>query len=136
MPSGVYLTFFGSFVFGTPGFPLSDVPLRQLAAVAAAGRLDVTWYSRSLPTTADTNVDGVLGVSPLTTSSPPSNVRITDVASNWLTNTSDIVPNFGDYTDAALTTTGTPPYVGPTLYVAWSDGRFSVPQPFEAHLPG
>lgn len=41
MPSGVYLTFFGSFVFGTPGFPLSDVPLGQIAADAAAGRLDV-----------------------------------------------------------------------------------------------
>jgi hypothetical protein len=26
MASGVYLTFFGSFVFGKPGFPLSDVP--------------------------------------------------------------------------------------------------------------
>ncbi len=41
MPSGVYLTFFGSFVFGTPGFPLSDVPLRDIAADAAAGRLDI-----------------------------------------------------------------------------------------------
>ena len=41
MPSGVYLTFFGSFVFGTPGFPLSDVPLQQIAADAAADRLDV-----------------------------------------------------------------------------------------------
>lgn len=41
MPSGVYLTFFGSFVFGTPGFPLSDVPLQRIAADAAAGRLDV-----------------------------------------------------------------------------------------------
>ncbi|GLR90867.1 zinc-binding alcohol dehydrogenase family protein [Bradyrhizobium iriomotense] len=41
MPSGVYLTFFGSFVFGIPGFPLSDVPLQQIAADAAAGRLDV-----------------------------------------------------------------------------------------------
>src|SRR5262245_19973713 len=29
MASGVYLTFFGSFVFGTPGFPLSDVPLQH-----------------------------------------------------------------------------------------------------------
>jgi Zn-dependent alcohol dehydrogenases len=28
MASGVYLTFFGSFVFGKPGFPLSDVPLQ------------------------------------------------------------------------------------------------------------
>jgi NADPH:quinone reductase-like Zn-dependent oxidoreductase len=35
------LTFFGSFVFGTPGFPLSDVPLSQIAADAAAGRLDI-----------------------------------------------------------------------------------------------
>lgn len=41
MASGVYLTFFGSFVFGTPGFPLSDVPLRQIAADAAAGRIDI-----------------------------------------------------------------------------------------------
>jgi NADPH:quinone reductase-like Zn-dependent oxidoreductase len=41
MPSGVNLTFFGSFVFGTPGFPLSDVPLQQIAADAAAGKLDV-----------------------------------------------------------------------------------------------
>src|SRR5258706_1261551 len=41
MSSGVYLTFFGSFVFGTPGFPLSDVPLQQIAADAAAGRPDV-----------------------------------------------------------------------------------------------
>jgi NADPH2:quinone reductase len=28
-------------VFGTPGFPLSDVPLQQIAADAATGRLDV-----------------------------------------------------------------------------------------------
>jgi NADPH:quinone reductase-like Zn-dependent oxidoreductase len=40
MASGVYLTFFGSFVFGTPGFPLSDVPLQTIAADAAAGRLN------------------------------------------------------------------------------------------------
>jgi NADPH:quinone reductase-like Zn-dependent oxidoreductase len=39
MASGVYLTFFGSFVFGTPQFPLSDVPLQQIAAQVAAGRL-------------------------------------------------------------------------------------------------
>ncbi|HEY9759279.1 MAG TPA: zinc-binding dehydrogenase [Oculatellaceae cyanobacterium] len=41
MSSGVYLTFFGSFVFGTPGFPLSDVPLAQIAKDAAEGRLNV-----------------------------------------------------------------------------------------------
>jgi NADPH:quinone reductase-like Zn-dependent oxidoreductase len=39
MASGVYLTFFGSFVFGTPGFPLSDVPLQTIAAQVAAGHL-------------------------------------------------------------------------------------------------
>src|ERR1700761_2356920 len=38
MPSGVYLTFFGSFVFGTPGFPLSDVPLQAIADKVAQGR--------------------------------------------------------------------------------------------------
>jgi NADPH:quinone reductase-like Zn-dependent oxidoreductase len=40
MASGVYLTFFGSFVFGTPGFPLSDVPLQTIAEQVAAGRLN------------------------------------------------------------------------------------------------
>ena len=39
MPSGVYLTFFGSFVFGEPGFPLSDVPLQEIAQQVAAGKL-------------------------------------------------------------------------------------------------
>jgi NADPH2:quinone reductase len=38
MASGVYLTFFASFVFGTPGFPLSDVPLQAIADKVAAGR--------------------------------------------------------------------------------------------------
>jgi NADPH:quinone reductase-like Zn-dependent oxidoreductase len=40
MPSGVYWTFFGSFVFGTPGFPVSDVPLQSIAADIAAGRFN------------------------------------------------------------------------------------------------
>lgn len=38
MASGVYLTFFGSFVFGKPGFPLSDVPLQAIAADIERGR--------------------------------------------------------------------------------------------------
>jgi NADPH:quinone reductase-like Zn-dependent oxidoreductase len=38
MPSGVYLTFFGSFVFGTPGFPLSDVPLQEIAKKVEQGK--------------------------------------------------------------------------------------------------
>jgi len=100
------------------------------------GLLDVAWYSRTSPATVNTNVDAAIGVSPRTTTPPPANVRITTVPSNWLDAASLIAPNFGDYIDDALTTTGTPPYVGNTLYVAWSDGRSGVPQPFEAHLPG
>lgn len=38
MSSGVHFSFFGSFVFGTPGFPLSDVPLQAIASDVAAGR--------------------------------------------------------------------------------------------------
>lgn len=39
MSSGVYLTFFGSFVFGEPGFPLSDVPLQDIARQVAEGQI-------------------------------------------------------------------------------------------------
>ena len=38
MSSGVHFSFFGSFVFGKPGFPLSDVPLQTIADHVAAGR--------------------------------------------------------------------------------------------------
>jgi NADPH:quinone reductase len=40
MSSGVYFTFFGSFVFGKPGFPLSDVPLQSVADQVSAGLFD------------------------------------------------------------------------------------------------
>ena len=40
MPSGVYLTFFASFVFGTPGFPLSDVPLQEIAKKVEQGKFE------------------------------------------------------------------------------------------------
>jgi NADPH:quinone reductase-like Zn-dependent oxidoreductase len=38
MSSGVHFSFFGSFVFGKPDFPLSDVPLQTIADQVAAGR--------------------------------------------------------------------------------------------------
>jgi len=38
MPSGVHFSFFGSFVYGTPAFPLSDVPLQKIANDLAACR--------------------------------------------------------------------------------------------------
>lgn len=37
MPSGVYFTFFGSFVFGTPEFPVSDIPMQEIVDKAASG---------------------------------------------------------------------------------------------------
>lgn len=37
MPSGVYFSFFGSFMFGTPEFPLSDVPLQTIIDRAETG---------------------------------------------------------------------------------------------------
>jgi NADPH:quinone reductase-like Zn-dependent oxidoreductase len=40
MASGVNWNFFGSFVFGNPGFPLSDVPLQDIARQVAEGKLD------------------------------------------------------------------------------------------------
>ncbi|OBK84907.1 alcohol dehydrogenase [Mycolicibacter heraklionensis] len=39
MASGVNLSFFGSFVFGTPGFALADVPLQDIADKVRDGRL-------------------------------------------------------------------------------------------------
>jgi NADPH:quinone reductase-like Zn-dependent oxidoreductase len=37
LPSGVRLSFFGSFLLGTADFPLSDVPLADLIAKAESG---------------------------------------------------------------------------------------------------
>ena len=37
MPSGVYFTFFASFVFGTPQFPVSDIPMQEIVDKAAKG---------------------------------------------------------------------------------------------------
>ncbi|KAM0082404.1 hypothetical protein ACKRZS_005388 [Fusarium odoratissimum] len=40
MASGVHLSFFGSFVFGTEEFPVSDVPLRSIMLKVAEGKID------------------------------------------------------------------------------------------------
>lgn len=108
--------------------------LPALRTPSNSGRLDVTWYTRTSTATATTNVAAAVGVSPLTTVTPP-NLKITNVASDWLFNSSLIAPNFGDYTDNAVSVTPRAPFVGDTLFVAWSDGRSGIPQPFEAHLP-
>jgi hypothetical protein len=107
--------------------------LPALRVANADGLIDVTWFSRSGTGTAWTGVVGAIGVNPRTTSTP-ANVMITNRLSNWLTANSDINPNFGDYTDSVVSATGSWPFVGSRLYVAWSDGRIGVPQPFEAHV--
>lgn len=109
--------------------------LHFLPAVRCAdsnGRLSVSWYDRRLnPSSALTDVFAALGVDPRTTSTP-SNSRVTDVSSNWLAVSSDIVPNFGDYTDNYVVR-GTGKHASNIFYFAWSDGRLGDPQPFEAH---
>jgi NADPH:quinone reductase len=37
MPSGVHFSFFGSFIYGTPEFPLSEVPLQTIVDRVASG---------------------------------------------------------------------------------------------------
>ena len=71
-----------------------------------------------------------LGVNPKTTSTPASNTRVTNVATDWLSVGSIINPNFGDYTDNYIELL---PSGGATMYAAWSDGRYNIPQPFNAH---
>jgi len=40
MASGIHFSFFGSFVFGTPEFPLWDVPLQAIVTAVAEGKFD------------------------------------------------------------------------------------------------
>jgi hypothetical protein len=98
-----------------------------------SGTLNVSFYGRSTANTAVTNVFAALRVDPRTSATPKSNTLVTTVASDWNAVSSDIVPNFGDYTDNfVLVTPGRRPTS--TLFVAWADGRIGVPQPFEANM--
>ena len=99
------------------------------------GRLDVAWYSRPSARTTFTGVKGAVNVSPMATSTP-GNISITNRNTNWLQNNSDIIPNFGDYIDAVVSATARWPFVGRTWFIAWSDGRSGVAQPFSAHIRG
>jgi hypothetical protein len=97
------------------------------------GKLSISWYDRRRnPNTALTDVFSAVAISPRTHSTPTSNQRVTDIASNWAAVSSDIAPNFGDYTDNYLSPCALAPDDDP-LFVAWSDGRLGVPQPFESH---
>lgn len=99
------------------------------------GQLNISYYERGSANTALTNVDATLNVSPRATSTPTTETLVTTVATNWDNVSSDIVPNFGDYTDNYMLRTASAPYVNNNLFVAWADGRLGLPQPFEAHMP-
>ncbi len=91
------------------------------------GNLNISFYSRSSANTALTDVSAATKVNPRTTITPTkNNTTVTTGPSDWNAVSSIIVPNFGDYTDNY--------FVGTTLYVAWSDGRLGLPQPFEDHV--
>jgi hypothetical protein len=91
------------------------------------GNLNVSFYSRSSANTSLTDVSAATKVNPRTTISPTkNNTTVTTGPSDWISVSSIIVPNFGDYTDNY--------FVGTTLYVAWSDGRLGFPNPFEDHV--
>ncbi len=108
--------------------------LPALRNANADGSLNISWYERGSPTTTLTNVVAALSVNPLSRSAPASNTLVTTVATDWLKVTAfPYFPNFGDYTDNYIPTSAWASS-GVHLYVAWSDGRTGVPQPFEAHL--
>jgi hypothetical protein len=54
---------------------------------------------------------------------------VTTGPTDWNGVSSLIIPNFGDYTDNYIIANSE------NAYIAWSDGRLGVPQPFNAHNP-
>ncbi len=100
-----------------------------LKNTSSDGLLNVTWYDRrgADADTGNTDVFGALNIKPTLSSTPGANTKVTNRSSNWLATSSIIVPNFGDYTDNFVSASN-------ELFVAWSDGRIGVPQPFEAHV--
>jgi hypothetical protein len=103
-----------------------------LRQAQSSGLLDISYYQRDTANTDSTNVDAVLNLSPKTTGAG-NKIRVTNVPSAWIDTSSDIIPNFGDYTDNYVQALSQAPYYNDKLYVAWSDGRLGEPQPFEAH---
>ncbi|MDQ1521971.1 MAG: hypothetical protein QOI55_3044, partial [Actinomycetota bacterium] len=106
--------------------------LPALRNADANGKLNVSWYERATGNTTLTDVKAAPGVSPRATATPASNVLITNVPTDWNAVSSDIVPNFGDYTDNYVSATSSQPFVGQTVAYSWSDGRNGTPQAFFA----
>ena len=99
----------------------------------AHGNLNISFYGRTSKNTAITDVFASESVNPRAVSTPASNTLVTTKPSDWNAVSSLIIPNFGDYTDNYVQATSSAPFNSDLLYVAWSDGRIGVPQPFSAH---
>jgi hypothetical protein len=123
--------------------PVQDAPVRlnadggpnwnimpALRNADADGKLNVSWYQQHEPG-ALTDVMAAMRIDPRT-GETPANVRVTTGPTGWLNVSSDIIPNFGDYTDNYVLATASAPYTDRVLFVSWSDGRLGLPQPFAA----
>ena len=116
-----------------PNFKWKFLP--ALRNADANGKLNVSWYDRRGLPGALTDVWAALAVDPLTHGAP-DNVKVTTEPTDWNAVSSDIIPNFGDYTDNYVIAIANSPYVNHALFVAWADGRMGLPQPFAARLNG
>jgi hypothetical protein len=92
--------------------------------VRTDGSIVTSWYDRRnyTPGSGLTDYYGEIRTSPATNG---TDFKITNAPSNWVNDSSIIIPNFGDYTDNSCDGTNT--------FYTWSDGRLGIPQPFVAH---
>lgn len=101
--------------------------LPALRNVDGDGDLSISFYGRDSANTDVTDVFAAMDVSPTASSSPASNLLVTTAPTGWFSVSSDATPNFGDYTDNYVQ--------AQQFFVAWTDGRTGVPQPFSASTP-
>jgi len=105
--------------------------LPALRGVDDDGDLEISFYQRSSGTSSLTSYVAALNVSPLATSTT-AGTTVTTATTNWLNTSSDIIPNFGDYTDNYVTIGLGTDTDENNIYAAWADGRIGEPQPFFA----
>ena len=115
-----------SLTIGGPIVKVNDdnsYALHFLPAVSihADGAIATSWYDRRLGGANSARTDYFADTRPVPTGNA-RDARITTGSTDWANTSSDLFPNFGDYTDNAST--------GNTTYYAWTDGRIGVPQPF------
>ena len=102
-----------------------------LRGVDDDGDLEISFYQRSSGSSSLTSYVAALNVTPLATSTT-AGTTVTTATTNWLNTSSDIIPNFGDYTDNYVTIGLGTDTDEINIYAAWADGRSGDPQPFFA----